>query len=151
MQSRCGRIESEEILPLADPDDDGDTGRETDDHRVRDEADHATELREAHRQQDEPGHQRRDLKPCDAILGRYAGKYGDERAGRSGNLHARAAEERGREPGDDGGIDALLRLGARGDRERHRQRQRDDPDDDAGDDIPPDLTAAEKAGAMSFK
>ncbi len=38
------RRQPEEVLPLADEDDDGDAGREADDDRVRDEADDAAEL-----------------------------------------------------------------------------------------------------------
>ena len=47
--------------------------------------------------------------------------------------------------GDDGGVEALLGLGSRGDRERHRQRQRDDADDDAGDDVAQPMRATQQA------
>ena len=41
-------------------------------------------------------HQRRRLQPRDAILRGDAGEHRDEGAGRPGDLHARAAEDRGR-------------------------------------------------------
>ena len=55
------------------------------------------------------------------------------------------------EPGDDRRVEALLGLGAGGDRERHRERQRDDADDDAGDDVPPDFAPAEQARLAGFQ
>ena len=43
------RRQPEEILPLADPDDDADAGGEADDHRVRDEDRKSTRLNSSHR------------------------------------------------------------------------------------------------------
>src|SRR6185369_1279475 len=59
----------------------------------------------------------------------------DERAGRAADLGAATAEGADDEPGDDGGIDPLLRLDARRDGERDGERQGDDADDNAGDEV----------------
>ena len=104
--------QSEEILPLADEDDDGYAGGETDDHRVRYEADDAAELQESHCEQHHARHQRRDLQSRESELRGDAGENCDEGAGRPGNLHASAAEDRGGEARDDRRIESVLRLGA---------------------------------------
>ena len=77
------------------------------------------------------GHQRGDGESVDAVLLHDAVDDHDERAGRSADLHARAAERGDEEAGDDGGPQAAVRRHAAGDRERDRERQRDDADDDA--------------------
>ena len=48
------------------------------------------------------------------------------------DLHARAAEQRDHEAGDDRRVQPVLRRDADGDGERHRQRQRHDADHQAG-------------------
>ena len=58
--------------------------------------------------------------------------------------NAAAAEHRHQQPGDDGRVQPLLGLRARGDRERHGQRQRDDADHDAGDDVSRPVCAAQQ-------
>ena len=143
--------QAEEILPLAHEDDDGNAGREADDDGVRDEADDAAELQESHREQHHAGHQRRGLQSRDAVLRRDAGEHRDEGAGRAGNLHARAAEDGCRKPGNDRRVQPLLRLGAGGDGEGHRERQRDDADDDARDDVPPDFAPAKQSRLAGFQ
>ncbi len=45
------------------------------------------------------------------------------------------------EPGEDRGVEPVLRRGADGDGERHRERQRHDPDDDAGEDVGAEVAA----------
>ena len=98
-----------------------------------------------------PAIKRRRLQARDAVLRGDAGEHRDEGAGRPGDLHARAAEDRGRKPGDDRGVEALLRLRAGSDRERHRERQRDDADDDARDDVSPDFAPAKQPRLAGFQ
>ena len=145
------RVQAEEILPLPDEDDHGDTRREADDYGIRDEADHAPELRESHREQHHARHQGRDLQPRDPVLRRDAGEHDDEGAGRPGDLHASTAQKRSREAGDDGRVEPLLGFRAGSDRKGHRERQRHDADDDARDEVSPDLGAAEEARAVRFE
>ena len=135
VQAGGGGMQSEEILPLPDPDDDGDAGREADDDGARDELDHAAEPRESHDQQDETGHDRGGLQARDAVLRGDAGEHGDEGAGGPGDLHARSAKQRGHEAGDDGGVQALRGRRARGDGKGHRQRHGHDAHDQARDEL----------------
>ena len=65
----------------------------------------------------------------------------DERAGRSADLHAAAAERGDQKAGDDGGVETALGRDAGGDGKRQRQRKRNDPDHDSGDDVAPDCVA----------
>ena len=81
------------------------------------------------------GHQRADEQAFDAVLRDDAGDDDDERAGRTADLQARAAEQRNQAAGDDRGVDAGLRRQARRDGEGHRQRQRDQADGDAGGEV----------------
>ena len=146
-----GRLQAEEILPLPDEDDHGDTRREADDHGIRDEADHAPKLREPHREQHHARHQGRDLQSRDPVLRGDAGEHDDEGAGRPGDLHASPAQKRSRESGDDGRVEPLFGLRAGSDCEGHRKRQRHDADDDARDEVSPDLGADEEARAVRFE
>ncbi len=126
---------TQKVSPLADEDDDADSGREPDDHRGRDEADHGAHAGNPHEHQHRPRHQCCGLESGDAVARGDAGQYGDERPGRSGDLHPAATEERDKASAEDRGVQPLLRAGAGGDRESHRQRQGDYPDDQPGHDV----------------
>src|SRR5690606_6799808 len=78
--------QSEEILPLADENDDGDAGGKTDDDRVRNVFDDAAQPRQTHDQQDDTSHQGRDLQALDTVFGRDTGEDDDEGAGRACDL-----------------------------------------------------------------
>ena len=147
MRSGLVRVQAEEIFPLAHPDDHGDPRSEARDDRVRYEADHATELGEAHREKHEPRHQRRHLEAGDAVLRSDSREHDDECAGRARNLYPCPAQQRSRESRNDCRVDSLLRLGTGCDCKRHRERQGDHADDAARDDVPPDFAPPEKAGA----
>ncbi|MNS93428.1 hypothetical protein D3C72_1276040 [compost metagenome] len=144
------RRQTEEIAPLADKDDHADASREADDHRRGNEPDHAAQPRQPHRQQDQPSHQGGDLQAVDAMARGHGGQHHDKRAGGPRDLQPAAAEQRHRQPGDDGRVQPLLGLGARGDRERHRQRQRHHPDDHARHDVRQPVAASEQSGQPSF-
>ena len=64
----------------------------------------------------------------------------DERAGRSGDLHAGPTKCRHDEAADNGRVKAVLRRDATGDRESDGERDGDDADDDAGEDVSAELT-----------
>ena len=91
MLAQRGR-HAKEILPLPDPDDDADTGGETDNHRCRDEFDDVAHARHAEQHQNDPGHQGGDLQAVDAVLGGDGGQDDDESASGSGDLDPAAAE-----------------------------------------------------------
>src|SRR5690606_20896366 len=78
--------QTKEIAPLANPDDDGNTGGEADDDRIGDEFDDAAHAGQAEQQQHHTRHQGGDLQAFDAVLGGDGGKYDDEGAGRTGDL-----------------------------------------------------------------
>ena len=81
--------------------------------------------------------------PADAVLRRDRRENRDKRTGGSGNLRARAAEQRSGETGDYGRVKATLGTHARGDCKRHRERQSDNADEGACDDVVPDVAAPE--------
>ena len=126
------QVEAEEVAQLGAGDEDGDAVREADDDRARDEADGDAHAGEPHDDQHDAGHHRAHEQAVDAVLRDDAGDDDDERAGRPGNLHARTAQRRDDEAGDDGAVDAGLWRQAGGDRERHGERQRHQADGDAG-------------------
>jgi hypothetical protein len=142
--------QAEEVLPLTDPDDDADAGREACNHGIGDEAQHAAELRGAEQNQDDSRHAGGEQQAIHAMLRGDAGKDHDERSGRSGDLDAAAAAQRNHDTGDDCGVDALLGLDAGRDRERHCKRQGDDADDDACDEVACPMIAAEKSCLGGF-
>ena len=96
---------------------------------------------EAHREQQHAGGDRAHDEVGDAVLHDDRVDDHDVGAGRPADLHARPAEQRDQEAGDDRGEDAGLRRDARGDRERHGERERDDADRDAGDEIGAEVVA----------
>ncbi len=85
------------------------------------------------------GHERRDGESVDAVLLDDAVDDDDERAGRSADLDARAAERGDEEAGDDRGPQPAVGRDAAGDGERDGQRKRDDADDDAGGEVSTEL------------
>ena len=66
------------------------------------ERDGVTELRDAHDDEDHAGHERGDGEAIDTVLLHDAVDDHDECAGGSADLHARSAQQRDQEAGDDG-------------------------------------------------
>ncbi len=119
-ERRAGRLrEAEEVAPLAHEYDDRDACGEAQHHGLRDEADDAAEFGQPQQQEHRPGQQRHDLKSDQPVLGSDAEEEDRERAGRPCDLNARSTEQRDEQPGDERCVEALLRLGAGCDRERH--------------------------------
>ena len=128
-------LQAEQVLDLRDRDQHGDAVGEADDDRDRDVAHQRAEPEPAEREQEHAGEHGRDQQVGDAVALDDAVDDDDEGARRAADLHARAAERRDQEAGDDRGEDSLLGLDAAGDRERHRQRQGDDADGEAGAEV----------------
>src|SRR5204863_9795286 len=86
--------------------------------------------------EDDEGHPRHDGRhgePFDPVALHDGVNDDHERTGGPADLHARPAQGRDEEPGDDRREESALRRDAARDRERDRERQRDDPDEYAGD------------------
>jgi hypothetical protein len=128
-------VQTEKILDLRRCDQEGDAVGEPDDDRSRDEGHRVAEVRQSEHDQDDAGHHRHHQQTGEAEAGDDAGNDHDERAGRSRDLQARAAQQRDDEAAGDRGVDAGLRRDAGRDPERHRKGKRDEADRHARDAI----------------
>ena len=126
---------AEKVLQLADGQRDGDArgepGRDSEGH----EADKGAQLEQAHEDEQDARDDGGGDEAFYAIGGHDAGDDGGEGRRGAGNLHTAAAEERDEEPGDDGGVEALLRRHPRGDAQRDGKRQRHHRHHDARHDV----------------
>ena len=113
-------------------DDDGDAGRESDRHRIWDELDVGAEAQKAGRHQNCACHHRGEQYAIDAMALHGGGDQHDERTRRPANLKPAAAECGHQEAANDRCVQAAVRRGAGGNRNRHGKRQRDDRDGEAG-------------------
>ena len=134
-------LQAKQVLDLARKDDHGDAAREADDHGVWNELDRASELREAHDDEEYARHQRRHRESVDAVLLDNAVDNHHKCAGRPSDLDARPAERRNEEPSHDRGPEAPARRDTTGNGKSDGQRKRDDADDDAGREVPTELRA----------
>ena len=124
-------LEAEEILDLREKDDHRDAVGETDDHRNRDEADHAAEAEGPHGDEYHPGQHGGDEQVGDAVVDHDGVDDRDEGAGRAADLNPRATQQGDQEAGDNGRPDAGGGRHPRGDSEGHGQRQGEHPDGNA--------------------
>ena len=129
------RRQAEKGLPLADPDDDADSRRETENHRQRDVTDHPAQPRQAKRAQHQARHQGGQLQAGYPMFRHDAGQNDDEGAGRTRDLDPAAATQGHHDTGHDGGIQPLFGLDPGSNRKGHGQRQGHDPDNQARNDI----------------
>ena len=146
---------TEKVLPLSDEDGHGDTGGKAGGDGVGDEADQTAQLQNAHQDQDDARHDGGEGQPAHAVLRHDARHNGGKGGGGARDLHPAAAEEGDQEARDNGGVDALLRADAAGQRQRDGKGQCDDGHDDARYRVLGELLAgigfqagAEKLGAM---
>jgi hypothetical protein len=128
-------LETQEVLHLRERDDDRNAVGEADHDRHRHEADHLPELEEAHRHQQQAGHHGGDQQVRNAVALDDGIEQGDERPRRARDLYPRAAQGGDDETTHDRRDQALLRLDAGGDAERHRQRHRDTGDRETGAEV----------------
>lgn len=126
---------AEKVLQLADGQRDGDArsepGRDSEGH----EADKGAQLEQAHEDEQNARDDGGGDEAFYAIGGHDAGNDGGEGRRGAGYLHAAAAEERDEEPGNNGGVEALLRRHPRGDAQRDGKRQRHHRHHDARHDV----------------
>jgi hypothetical protein len=126
---------AEQVLHLAGEDRHRDAGGETGDHRLRHVAHQGAQAQHAGGNQHQSGEQGAQDQAAVAELLDHVEHHRDEGRGGAADLHPRAAQCRDQETRDDGGVQALLRRGAGGNRQRHRERQRDDGNGKAGDQV----------------
>ncbi len=124
-------LQAEEILDLGEENDHRDAVGEADDHGDRNETDELPHAGDAHGEQEDAGENGGAHQVGVTVNGDDAIDDGDEGAGRATDLHARSAEERNDEAGDDGSPDACSGRNAGGDREGHGERQGEHADRDS--------------------
>jgi len=144
------RRQAKEVLPLAYPDDDTDTGCEPDDYRTGDEAQHSTQLGHAKQDENDSGHAGGQQQPVDAIFRGDAGEDDDESSCRPRDLNAGSPEQRHHQAGNDRRVNTLFGLHARSDGERHGERQRHHAHDDASDEVACPLIASQQSCFCRF-
>ena len=123
-------MQTKEILDLADQDGYGNARGEAYGNGHGDEADQPAQLAHTHQRQQDARHHGGDDQPIHPLGGDDACHDGGEGGGRTGDLYAAAAQQGYGKAGEDGGIHALLRGGAGGQRQGDGQGQGDDGDDD---------------------
>jgi hypothetical protein len=119
-----GRFQPEQVLHLRQRDQHGNAVGEADDDGHRHIAHQPAQPEQAHQEQQHPGHGRADQQVGQAIALEDAVDDDDEGPGRPADLHARPAQGRDQQPGNDGRDQPLLGLDPRGDGKGHGQRQR---------------------------
>lgn len=98
-----------------------------------------------------PASRRDRLQARHAVSGGHPREQDRERAGGAGDLYPAAAEERDHQSRHDGGVESLLGLGTRRDREGHRKGDGDDTNHHAANQVREPLLAPEQAGAPGFE
>ena len=131
----CWAVVPERGRHLLQGDQGGDAEGEPLDDRQRDEAHVAAGAGQPHRDEERARHQPHDGHPAGAVLGHDRHEHDGHRAGRAGDLHVAAAEDRRHDPGDDRGHQAGGGAEPRRDAEGQGQGEGDHPDRHAGDDV----------------
>ena len=138
-RNECGRkashLEPEKILDLTREDDDRDSTRESNDHRMWYELDRCAEAGDAEHDEYDPRHQRGDDEPVDTEALDDTVDDDDERAGRSSDLNSGSAKRRDEKAGNNRGVKPAIRCDTAGDGKRNGERKSNDTNYDAGYDI----------------
>src|SRR5688572_24661046 len=122
MRRLLGRAQAEEWYVLLQRDDDRNAAGETGRNRERNEFDRTAKTSQPENYQDDPGHQRGDLKTCDTV-GLYNAEHDDDECtGRSADLYFRATQRGDQEAGNNCGVKTVLRRESACDRERDCER-----------------------------
>ena len=140
---------AEEVIDLPERDDDGDAGGEAHDDGHRNEADEAAELQKSRGEQQYAGGKAGEEDALQPVLRDDADEHGAHRAGGTGDLIGRAAENGDDDAREDGGDEARGGGRAGADAERQRERQRHGADGQARHDVLEELVGviAGKFGA----
>ncbi len=135
-------VDTEEILHLTGRDEQRGTGREADDHRVRDEVDQHSHAREPEDQLEQSGeegereHHADELRRTGFGEGTDGGEHRDgDGRGRSGDQMPARPEQGGDDRRQHGGIQTVFRRHPGDGGESHALRQHDQRTGDAGDQV----------------
>ena len=126
---------AEEVIDLPERDDDGDAGGEAHDDGHRNEADEAAELQKSRGEQQYAGGKAGEEDALQPVLRDDADEHGAHRAGWTGDLIGRTAENGDDDAREDGGDEARGGGRAGADAERQRERQRHGADGQARHDV----------------
>ncbi|MNP12292.1 hypothetical protein D3C76_1045200 [compost metagenome] len=129
---RFGQLQAEQVLDLQGGDDDADAGGETQGDRIGDELDQPAEARQAHGDQDHPGHQGAQQQSAHAELLGDGQQYHHEGSRGAADVEARAAGEGDQRCRHQHGVQAVLRRHTYGNGQRHGQGDGDDADREPG-------------------
>ena len=140
---------AEEVIDLPERDDDGDAGGEAHDDGHRNEADEAAELQKSRGEQQYAGGKAGEEDALQPVLRDDADEHGAHRAGGTGDLIGRTAENGNDDAREDGGDESRGGGRAGADAERQRERQRHGADGQARHDVLEELVGviAGKFGA----
>ena len=139
--SACKR-KAEEVRHLAKRNNNSDTRRKSDRHRIRDELDNRTELSKTENDEEDTGQERCRSKAIITVLAYNAVDNHDECARRAANLEAGTAQQRNDEARDNGGVKALFRTHARSDSKRNRQGESQNADNQARHQVASEILAS---------
>ena len=117
----ASKSKAEEVRHLAKRNNNSDTRRKSDRHRIRDELDNRTKLCKTENDEEDTGQKRCRSKAIVTVLAYNAIDNHDESARGAANLEAGTAQQRDDEASDNGGVKALFRTHARSDSKRNRQ------------------------------
>lgn len=126
---------AEEIVDLPEGDNDGNAGRKAHDDGHRDKADETPELEDSGEQQQHAGGKAGEEHALQTVRGDDADQHRAHRAGGTGNLERRAAEQRDHDTGDDRRDESCRRRSAGRNAERQRKRQRHRAHGKPGEDV----------------
>ncbi len=128
-------LQAEEILNLHGADGDADPRGKAQGYGKRNVLNQPAKARQAEQNQKYPGHQGRHQQPGEAELLGYRIEDHHKGCGRPGDAEARPSGQGNHNPGDGGGIQAVLGGHAAANRQRHCQRNGNDTDGDPGDKV----------------
>ena len=124
--------QAQQVLQLADGDDQRDADGEALDHRFRDERDEPAGAKQPSDDKDHPGHHGGEQQAVEAMLLDDAVHDDDEGPGRAADLDPAAAKQGDQETADDRGYEARFGIRSGSDGDRHAQGKRDEGDRNSG-------------------
>ena len=139
--SAC-KSKTEEVRHLAKRNNNSDTRRKTDRHRIRDELDNRTKLSKTKNDEEDTGQERCRSKAIVTVLAHNAVDNHDECARRAANLEAGTTQQRNDEARDNGRVKALFRTHARSDSKRNRQGESQNANDQARHQVASEILAS---------
>ena len=128
-------VKAKQIFDLGGENNDGDTAREPDDHRVRNVFDHDAEFRVSDQDKKHARDKGRDDEAVCAVLLNDPINNDNKSAGRPADLDAASSEGGNEKPGDDRRKKPFFGRETGGNGKRDRQRNRHHPDHESGNGV----------------